>query len=391
MEEDVLDVLEHLGYSGSLLEIDALQKSIEEGPKSILYTQLVEWLSKELRVLYKLEDNVNAISNADDSSSFLLEVSSFLKELNCPHSSLMEGNISQRLNSKHTRLLLLVYLGTELETARMLAARESDVPKSMDVQLNESSTANDLKTMLIALGFPKPPSDITAQQLFTKVETKVKESLASLPVQVVGKPLFTGVLSSTQWEILERIHADMKDEYRYRREMLLKRLDVTIQSFQWSGTAKNKQDAIVAAFGVKRRQLVLEPNVSLADLLSAREDLIVLEKTSNANVRKNTSSAVNKVLIGRVPDRGGRPSEQQRPPPEMPSWQKRTEAPGGGRGGSGRGGGGRVQGGWAGGGGGRGGDYRGRGGRGRGGGFSGGGRDGQQYAYDAAGSYAYRS
>ena len=67
---------------------------------------------------------------------------------------------------------------------------------------------------------------------------QVKESLAQLPVQVIGKPLFTGVLSPKQWEILERIHADMKDEYRYRRVMLLKRLDVTIQSFQWSGTAK---------------------------------------------------------------------------------------------------------------------------------------------------------
>lgn len=28
-----------------------------------------------------------------------------------------------------------------------------------------------------------------------------------------------------------------------------------------------------------------------------------------------------------VPDRGGRPNEQQPPPPEMPSWQQRTTAP----------------------------------------------------------------
>jgi hypothetical protein len=65
-----------------------------------------------------------------------------------------------------------------------------------------------------------------------------------------------------------------------------------------------------------------EPAVSLADLLAAREDLAIIEKTSSATVRKNTQSAVNKVIIGSVPDRGGRTSEQQAPPPEMPSWEK---------------------------------------------------------------------
>ena len=44
--------------------------------------------------------------------------------------------------------------------------------------------------------------------------------------------------------------------------------------------------------------------------------------------------------MGRVPDRGGRPCEIEPPPPEMPSWQKRQDAPqsGGHYGGSGHGG-----------------------------------------------------
>ena len=59
------------------------------------------------------------------------------------------------------------------------------------------------------------------------------------------------------------------------------------------------------------------------------------------------------INILQVPDRGGRPQET-RPPPEMPSFKKRTEAPkdqrGGGASGRGQGkrggrGGGRVQGG----------------------------------------------
>ena len=43
-------------------------------------------------------------------------------------------------------------------------------------------------------------------------------------------------------------------------------------------------------------------------------------------MRENTVSDINKVMIGHVPDRGGRPNET-RPPPEMPSFKQRTEAP----------------------------------------------------------------
>ena len=55
-------------------------------------------------------------------------------------------------------------------------------------------------------------------------------------------------------------------------------------------------------------------------------DLLSVDKTSNSLVRKNTQCSVNKVVIGGVPDRGGRPNET-RPPPEMPGFKKRTEAP----------------------------------------------------------------
>lgn len=55
-------------------------------------------------------------------------------------------------------------------------------------------------------------------------------------------------------------------------------------------------------------------------------DLLHIERTNNATVRQHTQCDVNKVLIGSVPDRGGRPNET-RPPPEMPGFKQRTEAP----------------------------------------------------------------
>ncbi len=102
--EEILDGLAEIGYTKLLFfvmlylykkrhfivvimfryeELDAstLAKAINDGPKSIAYTKLVEWITKELQILYSLDEHVNAITTPDDSSSFLLELSSFLKEI----------------------------------------------------------------------------------------------------------------------------------------------------------------------------------------------------------------------------------------------------------------------------------------------------------------------
>lgn len=67
-----------------------------------------------------------------------------------------------------------------------------------------------------------------------------------------------------------------------------------------------------------------KPNVNISQVLSARNDILYNEKTSSGSARENTKSAINDFLIGKVPDRGGRPDECQPPPPEMPPWQQRT-------------------------------------------------------------------
>ncbi|GLG94523.1 Uncharacterized protein GBIM_01726 [Gryllus bimaculatus] len=294
MENDIIDALEDIGYTGPIVDEEGcLEKALEGGPKSIEFSQLIEWISKELKTLCSLEEHVNAITSADDSSSFLLELSSFLKELGCAYTSLTSGHMSDRLNSRKKRLLLLDYLLSELEAARMISINKPDLSKAMQVHLSESSTASDLKNMLIALKFPKPPTNITPGLLFGKVEQKMKEVISKASPELVGKPLFTGVLSDKQWQQLGDLQTELQTEYRTRRELLIKRLD-------WSDRVKARQDEIAAMFLGRRKALVVEPEVHLSDLLSAREDLAVIEKTSNASVRKNTQSSINKVIIGRV-------------------------------------------------------------------------------------------
>ena len=52
--------------------------------------------------------------------------------------------------------------------------------------------------------------------------------------QSVGLPLLKSILSPSQWEVVEYTSHALRQDYEVRRQMLLQRLDVTIQSFTWS-------------------------------------------------------------------------------------------------------------------------------------------------------------
>lgn len=69
---------------------------------------------------------------------------------------------------------------------------------------------------------------------------------------------------------------------------------------QWSERLKSKKDQIQSTYRPKREQLKVKPDVKLSYFLAARTSLLQVEKTSSANVRKNTQSDVNKVIIGQV-------------------------------------------------------------------------------------------
>ncbi|XP_045457397.1 protein FAM98A [Melitaea cinxia] len=370
MENDILDSLNDLGYESPLLEEVEFSKALDGGPKSLEYTKLVHILAEEIKQLCNLEETVNMMNHPDESSSFLLELSSFLKELGCPYKKLVTGHMSSRLQTKEDKILLLDYLVSELMAARMVNVdcTKDKQNSGMEIVMQESPTAKDLKDILITLKFNKPPPNISPEVLFTKLEAKLKDTIQKEGDQLVGKPLYNKAVTEKDWKELETLFSDMFEEYRLRRETLITRLECTIQSFEWSDRLKAKKDQIQSTYRPKREHLKVKPNVKFSDFLAARTTLLQVEKTSSASVRKNTQSEVNKVLIGKVPDRGGRPNEQQVPPPEMPSWQQRSR--GGGRGGGeaqrggGRGGGEAHRGGGRGGGEARGGQRGGgRGGR----------------------------
>lgn len=57
-------------------------------------------------------------------------------------------------------------------------------------------------------------------------------------------PLLTASLNDIQWEKIEALNEKLVQEYRTRILLLLKRLDVTIQSFTWSDRIKKMQVSV---------------------------------------------------------------------------------------------------------------------------------------------------
>ncbi|XP_026867446.1 protein FAM98B isoform X2 [Electrophorus electricus] len=320
MESDILDALEQVGYGGVLVNENALSAACEHGCSSQEYANMCAWLSTKLN--HHCDIGNQRSGTSDDPER--------------------------------------VFLVSELQAAQIMASK-TVTDRTVKKQI---TPLQDLQAICKTLNLTKPDEQ-RPSELFSSIENQVNVLLKKFPERHVGKPVLKQSLTSEQWRHLEKINHVLSADYACRRRMLAKRLDVTVQSFSWTDRAKEKIDAMAKAYQPKRHSLTLKSSVSLAHLLAAREDICNMVKTSSGSSREKTTCAVNRVLMGRVPDRGGRPSEIGPPPPEMPPWQKRQD--GGGRGGS-RGGG------YGGGGYGGGGRY-GRGG-GYGGGYGGGGSKG---------------
>ncbi|XP_056914164.1 protein FAM98B [Takifugu flavidus] len=342
MECDILDSLEQLGYDGPLLDEKALLAAAAEGLSCPEYVDLCRWLTSSLKPLCDLKENLT--SGPDDMDGLRTELSGFLKELHCPNdiSGILNG--SELKTKDHLKFIL--FLSSELQAARMVRSRHI-----AESRQEESPMCQELLSICAMLNIPEPRGLDTAG-VFSQVQDRVEKILEDLPDGSVGKPVLKKSPDSDQWEKLDSINAALSSEYECRRRMLIKRLDVTVQSFGWSDRAKVKVDSMARVYQPRRHALRPQSAVDMSKLLAAREDLCNVVKTSSGSSREKTVCAVNKVLMGVVPDRGGRPSEIAAPPPEMPPWQKRQDGGGGGgwggHGGQGRGrggGGGRWRGG----------------------------------------------
>ncbi|XP_068575094.1 protein FAM98B [Cebidichthys violaceus] len=155
--------------------------------------------------------------------------------------------------------------------------------------------------------------DMDASSQFTDVLSEVDSRLARLPCGDMTNPLLNTSLSSEQWAQVKKINQVLSEDYHCRRQMMIKRFQVTLESFAWGEKQKERSEALASVPPLS--SLSSSSRVSSSLLIAAREDKFLIEP-----IKAGTSTPVYKTLMGSVPDRGGRPGEIE---PPMPAWTDR--------------------------------------------------------------------
>lgn len=323
VRNDIFDSLDDLGYDGPLLKTDVFEKAVDEGLVSIDFTSLVQWIVAQLNSFAGLDEHIQTTTGLEDTDNFLMELSGFLREFGCPYKSLTEGLLQQRFASKDNRLLLLDYLLTELQAAQINSHKHPKLTKT-GIRRENSHAYEQIQDLMIRFGVSEEQDDLsTTSSLFAKLSEKISHCLSSVPSGYASKPMFSSVPSEDDWSQIEYISQALKQDYNCRREMIIQRLDVTMQSFSWSEKIENNKEQLSCLYHSARAKMTSNSDITVAHLLAARDDILQVEKTCGESARERTKCGINQVMIGAVPDRGGRPYELDRPPPEMPAFQQR--------------------------------------------------------------------
>lgn len=155
--------------------------------------------------------------------------------------------------------------------------------------------------------------DMDASSQFTDVLSEVESRLARLPSGDMTNPLLNTSLNAEQWMQVKKINQVLSQDYQCRRQMIIKRFQVTLESFAWGENQKERSQALASVPPLS--SLASSSRVSPSLLIAAREDQSIIKP-----IKPGTSTSVYKTLMGSVPDRGGRPGEIE---PPMPSWESR--------------------------------------------------------------------
>lgn len=137
-------------------------------------------------------------------------------------------------------------------------------------------------------------------------------------------------LAPTQLEMLRALQDTFQQEYGVRRQMLIKRVGVTLQSFVRSARIAENKAEVEGAVEKAMALMKVAPSVSWEDMYRVTHyELVIMGQRTSFGSQNAFVSSVKSVLMGAVPDRGGRPGDRRAA--RMPSFQSREADPDSGR------------------------------------------------------------
>lgn len=195
----------------------------------------------------------------------------------------------------------------------------------------------------------------SAIELLNKVQEAARKAVTQLPIGFLDPLVCKEDLSGDQLDVLGEIVEQLTKQYTVQRRVLIERASLTLQSFLWSKRleAMGTVDEVKQIVDQGLMGMSPEPSVSVSQLFTTNlGDVIDVSHRATCGRSTTFKASVKGVMIGEVPDRGGRPDGRSTNDSNMPKFSKRiTEESGrggrrGGRHSTGGRGGGRVQGGW---------------------------------------------
>uniref|UniRef100_UPI0037E9BA87 protein FAM98A n=1 Tax=Semicossyphus pulcher TaxID=241346 RepID=UPI0037E9BA87 len=284
---------------------------------------LLTWLAAELRTLCpELQD-----SNRTGDVLLVGELRNLLSNMSTPLTVLTSEVLEPSILNNVTE-----YLVSELQAARIIRYKEShaeektteeesakeqrveDCSQEFFLEYADDEVSDKRKLEMKAEWILLLRAlDMDAYTQFTDVLKEVELRLASLPCGDITNPLLKASLSPEQWIRVKKMNEVLSDDYHCRRQMMIKRFQVTLESFAWGENQKERREALASVPPLS--SLAGSSRVSVPLLMAAREDQSIIEP-----IKAGKSTAVYKTLMGSVPDRGGRPGEIE---PPMPAWEGR--------------------------------------------------------------------
>jgi len=297
---------------------------------------IVTEVCHEISTLYGLEESVN-YGQAFTAQNFLIELSALLQELGCSNLTLTNGPVESRFDDVGTRLALLEFLLGHVKPARLVGERKLNHETEMRAKRRKTEQ-EALLSIMESLKMDES-SIATGEKFSGQLISSTEELLMSADESF--KPLFSTELSKEEYKMVDDYASKLNVEFQKRSELLLKRLDTTVESFFWSDRVRPMKGEIMKFYKPARETMLYRGDINMEDLLAARLNLLTVEKASSKKNTTGTSGEISKYTLQHHPsDRGGRTGEMPTPSTESFSYQQRSHGGNfrGGGGGRSRGG-----------------------------------------------------
>lgn len=301
-----------------LLLADDFASIVSKGFEDVEFCHLLHDLCVELKVLYDLEESPYKIDSVSEVKTFLYELSVFLMELECSLDEITVGSLEERFNTPEKRFALIFFLISELKCARCVAAVELQKPVEVvpDKPL-VTTVCNAMKTLGVST--PQPGGDIS--QIIGSINVEIGRRLQSCSTRPT--PIFTSQMNEYKWSTVDQICHQLAADCYARNLLLVKRIDVTVNSFLWCERVRKNEAEIRSLFVRRREDMSKIKSPDAASLLAATTDILRIEQASSSRLRRNTKLRFHSPTNGEQPkDRGGRTKELILPRNETYSQQR---------------------------------------------------------------------